>query len=174
VRYWWRYLTVFQYRLWRDVTQGNGRLPITQAFATEPTTIGQAGGGEAAPLPLTPRLTSYRRSFNSTRPDLKRQLEELQRFAALCRTHGAELRIAVSPAVAENLALHEPGLLASIVEQMSRASPLWDFTSSPVSMQRSYWADFSHFNHRTAAMILDRVYGGGEVVAGFGVLRGAR
>ena len=140
----------------------------------EPTTVGQAAANDAAPLPLTPRLTSYRRSFNSQRPDLERQIRQLERFVALCREHGVELRVAVSPAVAENLALHEPGVLAAVVDRMSRASPLWDFTASPVSMQRSYWADFSHYNGRAAAMMLDRIYGGDEVVAGFGVLRGAR
>lgn len=171
-RYWWRYLTVFQYRLWRDVIRGTGRIPAAQQSAAEPATVGQAG--TAAPLPMTPRLTSYRRSFNATRPDFERQLAQLRRFVALCREHGVDLRIAVSPAVAENLALHEPGVLASIVGRMSRAAPLWDFTSSSISMQRDYWADFSHFNHRAAAMILDRVYGGDEVVPGFGVLRGAR
>lgn len=173
-RYWLRYLTVFQFRHWRDVIRGTDGVSVTQQFFAEPVTVGQADAGAAAPLRMTPRFTTYRRSFNSTRPDFERQIRQLGRFVALCREHGVDLRIAISPAIVENLRLHEPGVLAGIVDKISRTEPLWDFTSSAVSVERGYWADFSHYNHRAATMILDRIYGGSEVVSGFGVLRGAR
>lgn len=176
-RYRWRYLTAVQFRLWRDVIRADREPAVPAARVAmppvEPRTVGQ-GGNEAGRFPVAPRFSSYRRSFNTARPDLDRQIAQLGRFVALCRDHGVDLRIAVSPAIAENLQLHEPGVLAAVVERMSRTGPLWDFTSSPVSMQRSYWADFSHYNDRTAAMMLDRIYGGDEAVAGFGVLRDAR
>lgn len=172
-RYWWRYLTAFQFRLWRDVVRqtANRALAAPRAETPMPTTVGQAG---EPPPALMPKLTSYRRSWNSTRPDLERQLEMLGRFAALCRQHGVRLNVAVSPVIAENLALHEPGVIEGIVARMTTVVPLWDFTASDVSQRRDYWADFSHFNGRAADMMIARVYGGDEVVPGFGRFRPAR
>ncbi len=96
-RYWWRYLTVFQFRLWRDVirharvaspasTQRRRSQHPLQRKLTAPTAVDPAC--ESAPLPLAPpRLSSYRRSFNSTRPDLERQLKQFDRYRASSRLH---------------------------------------------------------------------------------------
>jgi hypothetical protein len=189
-RYWWRYLTVFQFRLWRDVIRHARAAPpapaatlITAppvaATAPAPTQIAAPAAidpaRENAPLPLTPpRLSNYRRSFNSTRPDLERQLKQFDRFAALCRDYNVQLTVVITPMFRDNLEQHEPGVIEGIVDRLSRSAPVWDFTSSPIAGQRAYWEDFSHFGHRAAAMIIDRTYGGQNPMPGFGTLKGAQ
>jgi hypothetical protein len=79
----------------------------------------------------------------------------------------------ITPMIRENLEQHEPGVIESIVDRLSRSAQVWDFTSSPISGQRAYWEDFSHFGHRAAAMIIDRTYGGQNPMPGFGTLKGA-
>lgn len=183
-RYWWRYLTVFQFRLWRDVIR-QSRTPL-QAVVPDRAPVDAAQAPAAAappappvaalddqPLPLQPRVSNYRRSFNGTRPDLERQLTMLEQFVALCRAHDVQLTIAISPMIRENLELHEPGVIENIVERLSRVAPVWDFTSSPISRQRGYWADFSHFGHSAADMLVARVYGEQGARPDFGTLRSA-
>ncbi len=183
-RYWWRYLTVFQFRLWRDVirhARATPPAPAPMPAAAPPPAPVQAStpavadaARDNAPLPLTPpRLSNYRRSFNSTRPDLERQLMQFEKFAALCREHNVQLTVVITPMIRENLEQHEPGVIEGIVERLSRSAPVWDFTSSPIANQRGYWEDFSHFGHRAAAMIIDRTYGGQNPMPGYGTLKGA-
>lgn len=177
VRYWWRYLTVFQYRLWRDVWRASQIKPANAVAAPAATpVITPQAIPEAArpPIPLVGEV--YRRSWNSLRPDLKRQLADLERFVWLCRSNGVKLTVAVSPMIQQNLDSHEPGMIDDLTRRLSTVTPLWDFNSPPViAGHRKYWLDFSHFSPEAGSLMLNRMFGGDlpPDFAAFGRLRGA-
>lgn len=173
LRYWWRYLTAFQYRFWRDVLRAATVLPqakkpqATQSLTTEYM--------PSARVPLPAISQSHRRSWNSVRPDFERQANFLERFVVTCREHGILLTVAMSPLVRQNLDGHEPDMIDQLVERVSKITPLWDFNSPPVvADQHQYWLDFSHFDGATGTMMINRMFGGknSPAFADFGRMRG--
>ncbi len=174
-KYWWRYLTVFQYRLWRDVW----RTPRAQAA---PVVAGRpdAPATEAIPavarVPIPTISEDYRRAFNSVRPDIERQIALLKRFVQLCRDNNVKLTVAMSPLIDQNLDWHEPGVIDALVARVATVVPLWDFNSPPlIAKRRDYWLDFSHFDAATGTMMINRMFGtpNPPEFAEFGKLRGA-
>jgi hypothetical protein len=183
-RYWWRYLTAFQPRLWRDVIRENSQVAQTgaavQATAGQgPSTPANLAGParaiaqERAPIPFKPE--DYRRSWNNIRPDLQRQFELLRRLVALCRDNHVQLTVAVSPLKAPILDLNGPEEIDALTERLSRITPLWDFNSPPFIADRAeFWLDISHFDEKAGAMILARIFGWDDNRAsGWGRLRGS-
>jgi hypothetical protein len=189
VRYWWRYLTAFQFRLWRDVVRTEIASRQTKSVENAINLVGQAeaaentGRDERTIIPAVGTkpealdalaLQGFRRSWNSVRPDLENQLSKLQRFVSLCRENGVQLTIAASPMIRENLDLHEPGMIEALAERISKVAPLWDFNSPPlIASRREYWVDVSHFDSAAGTMMIGRMFGdsGVNVPAGFGRLR---
>ena len=188
-RYWWRYLTAFQFRLWRDVVRAAlaSRREKSVTSAANPVSPAEAAeradnvGSTPVPAPgVRPEaldalaLQSFRRSWNSIRPDLENQLSKLERFVSLCRDNGVQLTIATSPMIRENLDLHEPGMIDALTERISKIAPLWDFNSPPlIASRKEYWVDVSHFDRAAGKMMIDRMFGNSDlhVPPGFGRLR---
>jgi hypothetical protein len=177
IRYWWRYLTAWQYRLWRDVVRA-ARLAPAQPKESVPAS--QPPGAEPVPAavraPISSISENYRRSWNSVRPDFGRQTANLKRFAALCRDNGVQLVVAMSPLIRQNLNLHDPGVIDELTENVSKITPLWDFNSPPlVADEQKHWLDISHFDGTTGAMMINRMFGGNNpsAFADFGRMRGA-
>lgn len=175
VRYWWRYLTVFQYRFWRDAVRS------ASVAATPPT----AGAPPSAALDLIPAAArapidetpeTHRRAWNSIRPDLEKQIGQLTQFVALCRDNGIRLTVALSPMIRQNLDVHEPGRLEALAARIGKIVPLWNFNSPPlIADKREYWLDFSHFDGAAGTMMVNRMFGHANPsgFADFGELVGA-
>ncbi|MEW6767013.1 MAG: hypothetical protein AB1342_03180 [Pseudomonadota bacterium] len=177
VRYWWRYLTVFQYRLWRDVwrsrAQAHAVNPAERPGDTAPATEAIP---TAARVPIPTIREDYRRGFNSVRPDLERQLVALKRFVELCRENNVQLKVAVNPIIDQNLDWHEPGVIDGLIARLAAVTPLWDFNAPPlVAKRHEFWLDFSHFDAATGTMMINRMFGtpNPPEFAEFGKLRGA-
>lgn len=160
VRYWWRYLTAFQYRLWRDIMKLDLIAP-----AKADTKIPMI---DHAPIPLHAEV--WRKVWNSQRPDLERQLRLLKQFVTLCKENGVTLHVAISPMIRQNIDAHEPEVVQHLTDQLGAIVPLWDFNSPPVlADRREYWMDFSHFTVEAGTMMLNRIYGRGDTpIAGLG------
>lgn len=178
VRYWWRYLTVFQYRLWRDVWRSSRAQakPVNPAERPDGNAVATEAIPAAARAPIPTIAEDYRRGWNSVRPDLERQLEALRRFVQLCRDNNVKLTVAVSPIIDQNLALHEPGMIDALMTRLSTVTPLWDFNSPPlIAGRRDYWLDFSHFDAAAGTMMINRMFGvkNPPPFENFGRLRGA-
>jgi hypothetical protein len=190
LRYWWRYLTAFQFRLWRDVVRAELAFRREKSVTSAVNPVGSAEAVErvdkvgSTPSPAAGvrpgaldalALQGFRRSWNSLRPDLDNQLSKFERFVSLCRENGVQLTIAASPMIRENLDLHEPGMIEALAERISKIAPLWDFNSPPlIASRREYWVDVSHFDSAAGRMMIDRMFGDSDVhvPAGFGWLRG--
>ena len=159
LRFWWRYLTVFQFRNWRaDLRHAWRSRPAAAASAQDETVVPAA---TIVPVKL--------------RPDLTRQLSMLQRLVALCQQHGARLVVVMSPLSRANAEHYDSGELDRIVEQIGRVTPVWDFGRPAWLADRpEYWQDPSHFTAAAAAMIIDRIFGvGTSAPDDFGHLVGA-
>jgi hypothetical protein len=184
-RYWWRYLTAFQYRFWRDVIKEDGwraeaaRAPAASEAHGQTRPTGATGGAQASTMaavrssiPYEPE--EYRRGWLTVRPDLDRQLALLQRLVARCRENQIRLTVAVSPLKAWNLDLNGPAEIDALTERLSRITPLWDFNSVPlIAGKDEYWLDNSHFDAKAGTMMLTRIFGAGTGDTGWGKLRGS-
>jgi len=189
VRYWWRYLTAFQFRLWRDVVRAGLATRREKSITSAVNPVGSAEAVErvdkvgSTPIPAagvrpgaldSRALQGFRRSWNSLRPDLENQLSKLERFVSLCRDNGVQLTIATSPMIRENLDLHEPGMIDALAARISKIAPLWDFNSPPlIASRKEYWLGVSHFDSAAGKMMIGRMFGDSDVYvpAGFGQLR---
>jgi hypothetical protein len=171
-RFWWRYLTAFQLRVWRaTVAREAGRraeaVPIARAAMMPPLT-----------LPEWPVLRSAavrpQRAYDIVqRPQLDAHLALLARMAALCRQHGVTLTVVTSPLNRLNARDYDPAELARVTERIARVVPLWDFGAPDwLSDRPGLWTDPSHFTPEVGDMMLGRVFGVGTAPAGFGALRG--
>jgi hypothetical protein len=181
-RYWWRYLTAFQYRLWRNVIREDSRRGEAAKIAVvnsnpspsarQPQTVAEVAAPEPA-LPLVPLVKEdYRRAWNKVRPDLKRQIALLQRLVDLCRENGIQLTTVVSPLKAWNLDANGPVEVDALTDRLSHVTPLWDFNSPPViADDNGFWLDVSHFNEKAGALMLARVFDGNQKNS-WGELRG--
>jgi hypothetical protein len=176
-RFWWRYLTAFQYRLWRDVIREDrrrseqARAAAASGAVDAARQINPAEAMEGVRSPLV--REEYRRGWNAVRPDLDRQLALLQRLVALCRENQIRLTVAISPLQAWNLDLNGRAEIDALTQRLSRITPLFDFNAFPLIADKDeYWLDNSHFNERAGTMMLARIFGTGADI-GWGELRGA-
>ena len=176
-RFWWRYLTVFQFRMWRHMlayrwSGEQSALPrqdATEDFRPSPDRRDSA----RVARPAAPRWSKL---LVATRPNLATHLELVSEFATLCRDHGIALTVATMPMRADARTLYRSEDLSDVVERLSQVVQVWDFTAGDrVATNPEFWADHSHFHGSVARMMLARMYGGPQSSAGeFGVLRGDR
>jgi hypothetical protein len=198
VRFWWRYLTVYQYGNWRDSLRLRYRAAgldnsmdsvagsrRSMLAGLSPITIAQGPpmqqpSGHAPPeIPAgaiadaVAEAHRSRQSWNARRPDLTRQVLYLEQIIKLCRDNGVVLTVATSPMVRANLNGYPPGELEALTVELNRLTPIWDFASPPwLADNPSYWLDFSHFSKAIGTMMIDRMFAGdSSAPADFGRLR---
>jgi len=172
-RFWWRYLTAFQLRVWVATIRG---VPGRRADAPARTPVVPAGMLPRVNLPDISALRLAARPQRQydivLRPQLDAHLTMLARFAALCRQHDVQLTVVTSPLNRLNARDYDPAELAGVVARISRVVPLWDFGMPDwLSERGELWTDPSHFTPEVARMMLERIFG----TAGrpdFGTLRG--
>jgi hypothetical protein len=190
VAFWWRHLTAFQYKSWRDVIRlarsdgFSSNTSATEAPAVlqgelvlhahpqiEATDIPPPDDRDAGKhFPPTVR-EDFRRAFNSIRPDMDRQLGMLRKFVELCAANNVRLTVAVSPMTRKNVDTHEAGYLDKLSARLSRVVSLFDFNAAYTLADRPrFWEDFSHFDDEVAATMLNRVFSPSEP-SGFGLYR---
>ena len=180
-RFWWRYLTVFQLRMWRGIIahrwRGGGQAAGTaspQIDMRQPAIAGFGGPAlRAVPpraLPIANDVPEARLLVN-TRPNLAAHLDLVARFVALCRANSIKLTVATTPMRTDRSFLYDPADLRDVVERLSRIVPVWDFTAPAwLAADIAYWDDSSHFKPIVAAMMLDRI-AGSNAPADFGTVR---
>jgi hypothetical protein len=182
-RFWWRYLTAFQYRKWRDSVRLHNRdaasrlsgsiemdvLSRHSAIAALPA-VAIGGSGRVNRLiqtvdsgQLTDEAVALshrsRQSWNAERSDLERQISYLAQFVTLCRSNNIVLTVATSPMSRTNLAGYPAGELETLTEKLNRLSPIWDFASARrLADNPSYWVDFSHFSDAVGLIMIDRMF----------------
>jgi hypothetical protein len=158
-RFWWRYLTAFQWRVWSaTVRQVPGRRVAAPARAVE-----------AAMLPrltlpdlrlMLPAALPGRQHDIVLRPQLDSHLALLARFAGLCRQHGVRLTVVTSPLNRVNAQDYDPGELARVTARIAQVVPVWDFGAPDwLSDRGELWEDPSHFTAEVARMMLERAFG---------------
>lgn len=184
-RFWWRYLTVFQFRMWRGIIahrmRGGDRVmsePKSSRF--DSSRLATAAVGPPALIMAAPRVVPaandapQARLLVSTRPNLAAHLAMLARFVALCRANGVDLTVATTPMRLDAASLHDPADLRDVVERLSAIVPVWDFTAPPwLAADIAYWDDPSHFKPAVAGMMLERMFGS-NAPKDFGTLRDAK
>jgi len=197
VRFWWRYLTAFQYRKWRDsVRRRNRDTASMQSGSTEKDALVRrsalagfpaaaiGGAGDAGRSIQTAASTQLadeavalshrgRKSWNAERPDLARQISYLAQFVEFCRNNNVALTVATSPMSRANMEGYPDGELEALTERLNRLTPIWDFSSPKwLADNPNYWADFSHFSDAVGLLMLDRMFlGNSSAPADFGRLR---
>ena len=197
VRFWWRYLTAFQYRKWRDSVRRRSQNAVSrQSGSTEKDAlvrqsavagfpviaIGGAGDASrsiqtAASGQLADEAVALshrsRKTWNAERPDLARQISYLAQFVELCRNNNVALTVATSPMFRANMDGYADGELEALMEELNRLTPIWDFSSPKwLADNPNYWADFSHFSDAVGLLMLDRMFlGNSPTPADFGRLR---
>jgi hypothetical protein len=182
VRFWWRYLTVYQYANWRrslrlryltagldksmDSVAGSkgpalaGLSPITIAQGPIQQPDGRAPSAQPpGVIDAVVEAHRSRQSWNARRPDLTRQVFYLEQIVKLCRDSGVVLTVATSPMVRANLNGYPPGELEALTAELNRHTPIWDFASPPwLADDPRYWLDISHFSKAVGTMMIDRMF----------------
>ncbi len=183
-RFWWRYLTVFQFRMWRGIVAY--RMRGGDRAATEPKSsrFDRAAwqwprfGPPARSTPASGIVLAVSDApatglLVTTRPNLAAHLGLVARFVALCRANGIQLTVATTPMRADAASLHDPADLRNVVARLSEIVPIWDFAAPlRLSADLAYWDDPSHFKPAVAAMMLERMFGP-NAPGDFGIMRGA-
>ena len=182
-RFWWRYLTVFQFRMWRGIIayrmRGADRAGI-ELPRIDPRHVTTAGFRPPASINPAERVQNVAtaeipeaRLLVATRPNLAAHLAMVARFAALCRDNGIALTVATNPMRADAALRYDPADLRDVVERLSAIVPIWDFTAPQwLAADIGYWDDPSHFKPAVADMMLERMFGS-TAPHDFGRLRGA-
>jgi hypothetical protein len=175
-RFWWRYLTAFQFRVWSATVR---QVPGRRVDAPAGMRVVQAAMIPPLPLPAwrferAAAAQEERRYDIIQRPQLDAHLVLLARMAALCRQHGVRLTVVTSPLNRLNARDYDPAELARMTDRISRVVPLWDFGAPDWLSDRSeLWTDPSHFKPEVARMMLDRIFGlAPSAPRDFGTLRG--
>jgi hypothetical protein len=179
-RFWWRYLTVFQFRMWRGIIahrMRGERAALEPRFDVHrPTLAGFSPHPSINPLPRVWQAADevpWTRLLVATRPNLAAHLGLLARFVALCRANGIQLTVATTPMRADAASLYDPADLRDVVERLSQIVPVWDFAAPQwLAADIAYWDDRSHFKPIIGEMMLQRM-SGSNTAPDFGTLRGA-
>jgi hypothetical protein len=170
-RFWWRYLTAFQWRNWKEDLALN--FQSAQASAG-PVLAGlgplQFGLAPAARTGLQP--VNVAESIDA--PDLRRQLLLLRSFIALCRRHDIALTIAISPVSNRNPA--PPARVRQTADILASVHPLTDFSGpSELSSDPRSWTDSSHFTSKVGSALIEATFDPARSEAkSFGVKREPR
>ena len=184
-RFWWRYLTVFQFRMWRGIIahrwRAGGLSGATNPAMPERQRVAVAGLSASALRIANPQvgapdtIPGRGKLLVATRPQMATHLDMLKRFASLCRDNGIKLTVATTPMRADANSLYYPEDLRDVVERLSRVVPVWDFTAPDwLARNPDFWDDPSHFKPTVGLMMLERMFGNPAAApAGFGVLQGA-
>lgn len=195
VRFWWRYLTAIQFRTWGSVIREAqkksrsaeapkaGPTRAVHGIAAAAAETVRPASAHAKPLaPASDPAVPPRRGI-SDRGDFPRQIALLERFAALCRQHGTELIVVITPLHPSKEHDFDPDDISQAIEPISRIAPVWDFTGSYRLLDRpDLWRidlmahDTSHFGMEVALMMVRRIFGDAmpEAWKHFGRLRSAR
>jgi hypothetical protein len=181
LRFWWRYLTAFQFKHWmsdlraqaaaKSAARGPGALTRMAAAGLFPVAPPHPIADGLRPLVATALEES---SAPEIRSDLARQLGLLARFVALCRAHGVRLVIAFSPLNRQNVGDDQAPDNKRIVEAVTQVVPVWDFGRPAwLSDRADLWLDFSHYSTAVATMMTQRIFGAATTApADFGRLKG--
>jgi hypothetical protein len=188
LRFWWRYLTAFQFKYWTGDLRAQaaaksaaGGAPGAFGAGIFGTSMTAAGLLQVAPLApiaerLRPRVETAleESSAPEIRSDLAHQLALLTRFVALCREHDVRLVIAFSPLNRQNVRDDQVPDNERIVEEVARITPVWDFGRPAwLSDRPDLWLDFSHYSTAVATMMTQRIFGAATTApADFGRLKG--
>jgi hypothetical protein len=180
-RFWWRYLTAFQLRNWKNDLAASARLAADAGPPLPPVmrrTPMAAGLVPMRPLPpagnaLVP-VALEELDAPEIRSDLAHQLDLLARFVTLCREADTRLYIALSPLNRQNVHDDQAPDNERIVDAIARVTPVWDFDRPAwLSERPDLWLDFSHYSPAVAALMMQRIFGRPATApADFGRLRG--
>jgi hypothetical protein len=181
LRFWWRYLTAFQFRHWMSDLRA---LAAARTAARGPDARARMAAAGLLPVaPLRPIAEQLRPlvetaleelSAPEIRSDLAHQLVLLTRFVSLCREHDVRLVIALSPLNRQNVRDDQAPDNERIVEAVARIVPVWDFGRPAwLSDRPDLWLDFSHYSTTVATMMTQRIFGAATTApAEFGRLKG--
>jgi hypothetical protein len=170
-RFWWRYLTVFQLRMWRGIIayrmRGGDRAAIEPgSWPLDPRQLAMAGLGFPALSTAAPQAARTvndvprARLLVNTRPNLAAHLALLARFVEVCRANDITLTVATTPMRADAAFLYDPADLQDVVKRLSQVVPVWDFSAPAwLATDAAYWDDSSHFKPAVGAMMLERMSG---------------
>jgi hypothetical protein len=170
-RFWWRNLTAFQYRTWRDTLRYArmaelGALPIADAPADRPDAAAAVAADPfpdaAQPLVRVETLAAADPPSNwiTARPDYRVHVDLLKRFVATCREHGIRLLLATAPLNPVTVVQYDRADLDQVLGEVSRIAPVWDFTTAgQLAGTMALWADETHFVGPVANVMLDRMFG---------------
>jgi hypothetical protein len=178
-RFWWRYLTAFQYRQWKnDLEATAGSRPEAALMGAKPSLAGLVPVRPLVPpaKASAPVAETFLTEIDAPeiRSDLAHQLDLLARFVALCRAHDARLVIAFSPLNRNNVGDAQAPDVERIVDRVARVTPVWDFDRPAwLSDRPDLWHDFSHYSTAVATMMTQRIFGTAtSAPADFGRLKG--
>jgi len=181
-RFWWRYLTVFQFRMWRGIIAHRMRGGDQAAVAPRFPRFGihrLVTAGFGPPALIAPAALIMHAADDvpaagllvNTRPNLAAHLGLVARFVALCRDNGVQLTVATTPMRADAMSLYDPADLRDVVQHLSEIVPIWDFAAPAwLATDIRYWDDSSHFKPIVGEMMLDRM-SGSSAPMDFGTLR---
>jgi hypothetical protein len=180
LKFWWRYLTAFQFRNWKEDVVGRVAAalppPSDRPNRARPTVAAflPGLGAVARGLDAATAAALEETSAPEIRSDLARQLALLRTFVSLCRAHDIRLLAAFSPLNRRNVDDEHAPDNERIVEAVSRVLPVMDFGRPKwLSDRPDLWRDFSHYSPAVAAMMIDRMLGRStEGPADFGQMRG--
>ena len=184
VRFLWRHLTAIQFKTWRSrirqALSGNEQpiRPLRQYCfvaegkdcAPEPTAApvptpapapGPATAPTAAPAEASVQSALQPQLLRVTdRIDFRQQLALLDHFAALCRTNGVRLVVAIAPVFPSSERQFNSGDLDDAIDRISEIVPVWDFShaSDWPSDHADLWLDAGHFLQPVGLMMLRRIF----------------
>ncbi len=177
-RFWWRYLTIFQYDTWKRYI---ARAIANHSPAGAASQHAELKRAVAAMVPFQSPQVAVERSAaaadgatrNQAQPrvraDLARQLKLFDRFLALCRANDIKLVVAFSPLNRNNEDASDARMPDNerIVDMIAKLVPVWDFDRPEWLSQRpDLWNDIFHFKRPVADMMLQRIFTGHATAPG--------
>jgi hypothetical protein len=177
VHFWWQHLTTIQPLTWysaireadRKWSSGQATAPwiirvVRQMLARLDGELSGSAYAKPAPNPLAvfnPHAALAGESppvYISRRAYLAADLDSLQKMVDLCRQHGTQLVVAMTPLSRRNESYFDASSMADAVNRISQVVSLWDFTNTGALTDKAgLWVDESHFRLTLAQMVLRRV-----------------
>jgi hypothetical protein len=170
-RFWWRYLTVFQFTNWRRYIDRALANRAANAHGAQRSGPKLAAAGfmaiqpreDAAGRPSPVVKSSIQEAAGPRiRPDLAHQLGLFARFVALCRENQIRLVVAFSPLNRQNEYAGDAQAPDNerVVGAIARITPVWDFGRPAwLSDRRELWYNAFHYNRAVGNMMLQRIFG---------------
>ena len=177
-RFWWRYLTAFQFRNWREDLRNNFKAHA-EAHGVPSSSAGLTAINVEIHEPPSARILTVSVGICELtgpefRSDVARQLALLRRFVVLCEQNKVRLVVAFSPLNRANVRDDQVVETERVVADVARITPVWDFDRPGwLSAKPDLWYDFSHYSPVVGTMMLRRIFGGAtSAPADFGQLKG--